>query len=169
MKVRRRIAKMHRGAVLDETSKYRFQLTRRWGYGSRMCTFLLLNPSTADAMKDDPTIRRCIGFAQSWKCDALTVVNLFAWRATDPRKLLVVPNPEGWGNQWYIRRAAASASVFVCGWGSNGIARMECRRILDSIELFAPMMCLGTTKDGSPRHPLYVASGTEPTKWDFPE
>ena len=108
-------------AVISQDERHRYSLTRRWGDGPRVCCWIMLNPSTADATTDDPTIRRCIGFTHDWGYDALTVVNLYAWRATDPADL----------------RNAQRAGL-----------------------LRRPINCLGTTKTGAPRHPLYLRADT---------
>ena len=116
----------------------------------------MLNPSTANAHVDDPTIRRCIRFARDWGYSKLVVRNLFAIRATKPRDLLVLENPTGGrsGNQSLAR--ANGADVIVAAWGAfvpfDRVA--TARRVLDP----AKLVCLGTTKDGQPRHPLYVLS-----------
>src|SRR5689334_10494992 len=108
---------MERAAMLSPDSNYRYSLRRTWREGSRIVCFIMLNPSTADADLDDPTIRRCIGFAKSWNYDALEVVNLFAWRATKPSVLASIDDPEGLENDGSILKAAARAEMIVCAWG----------------------------------------------------
>jgi len=116
----------------------------------------MLNPSTADAVVDDPTIRRCMGFAQSWGYSRLVVRNLFPIRATNPKDLLTLEDPTAGASGANALRAALKADVVVPAWGAfvpfdrTAIAR----RIFGGRELY----CLGVTKDGSPRHPLYVAA-----------
>ena len=125
----------------------------------------MLNPSTANAHVDDPTIRRCIRFALDWGYSKLVVRNLFAIRATKPRDLLVLENPTGGrsGNQSLAR--ANGADVIVAAWGAfvpfDRVA--TARRVLDP----AKLVCLGTTKDGQPRHPLYVRADCEAQQFEF--
>ncbi|MFG0274726.1 MAG: DUF1643 domain-containing protein, partial [Phycisphaerales bacterium] len=95
-------------ARFDASRRYRYSLRRRWGAGAPCC-FVMLNPSAADESYDDPTIRRCLGFARSWGYPALEVVNLFAWRTHEPRRLLETADPVGPGNDDAVRRAGARA------------------------------------------------------------
>lgn len=151
-------------AVLSDDGLYRYRLTRRWGDGPD-AAFIMLNPSTADATQDDPTIRRCIGFAKREGCGSLTVVNLFAYRATDPKALLDAEDPRGPENQGYIERAIGEASIAVAAWGSflwqNRRRLYPTPFVLDSDLL----LCLGTTKTGEPRHPLYVKADQPLVGW----
>ncbi len=142
-------------AEISACGLYRYSLERIWGeHGDRMC-FIMLNPSTADAEVDDPTIRRCIGFARREGCGRLEVVNLFAWRATDPKDLLLVRDPVGPLNDRCIRRAGNRSRRIVCAWGAHGGYCQRSSCVLDSLHFFH-LECLGTTKGGQPRHPLYV-------------
>lgn len=141
-------------ASISDCGSYRYRLDRRWSNGPTM-GFIMLNPSTADADKDDPTIRRCIGFAKREGCGALVVVNLFAFRATDPKNLPAKSDEaEGPENAAHIMRAATVADRLVAAWGSN---KPEARFIRFIFDHYGDrVLCLGKTKDGSPRHPLYV-------------
>lgn len=146
-------------AVISPCGAYRYRLTRRWGAGP-VCTFIMLNPSTADATEDDPTIRRCVGFAHRERCGSLMVVNLFAFRAANPADLLAADNPTGPGNFEALSGATATAIKngwpLISAWGAHYAAKKrgaEIRAVL-------PTMCLGKTADGSPRHPLYVRANT---------
>lgn len=144
-------------AVFSEGRAYRYRLTRTWGTSGTHVTWIMLNPSTADAMQDDPTIRRCTGFTKAWGFDGLIVVNLFAWRATDPRELTGCADPVGPDNDRFIREAIHPWSVVVGAWGAHGHLRDRGEQVTrdlaaDGIELG----CLGATKLGQPRHPLYV-------------
>jgi hypothetical protein len=152
-----------RGATISEDGLYRYCLWRQWGGGPSM-TFVMLNPSTADAEKDDPTIRRCIGFAKREGCGRLEVVNLFALRATTPRKLLDHPNPEGSGlaNWHHVVRSCQYSLIAVAAWGGScptagGVPILSFTR--DNLPSRA-LRCLGHTKSGEPRHPLYVKAET---------
>jgi hypothetical protein len=123
--------------------------------------FIGLNPSTADESRDDPTIRRCIGFARRWGFARLEVLNLFAFRATKPTALLSADDPVGPENDLAIAGVLRSADLVVCAWG----AFPSSARAADVLRLIAAPQCLGTTKNGSPRHPLYVRSGTDPVPY----
>lgn len=152
-----------RGAVMSEDGTYRYMLVR-WlqGHGPAM-VFLMLNPSTADANADDPTIRRCIGFANREGARSLVVINLFAFRSTKPDLMFSVPEYNvGPENDNYIRRIAqlTPGKRIVCAWGADKRAELRAihvRRILQ--EAGAEVLCLGVTAKGMPRHPLYVPAG----------
>lgn len=142
-------------------SAYRYRLTRYWLGAAAPATFIMLNPSTADEVVDDPTIRRCIGFAKRWGCGGLVVVNLYAWRATDPRDLWAAPDPVGPANRAVLAGAIYSATArrapLVAAWGVNGRpARVEAVVGAMTPEQRAHLSCLGMTAAGHPRHPLYV-------------
>ncbi|TME62616.1 MAG: DUF1643 domain-containing protein [Chloroflexi bacterium] len=137
-----------RGATFSADRRYRYRLWRRWDGARPVVAFVMLNPSTADARRDDPTIRRCIGFAKSWGFGGVEVVNLFAYRATDPGELRRVADPVGVDNDRHIRRAIARADLVVLAWG----ARAGSRRLLN----LPQARCLGLTRAGQPRHPLYL-------------
>lgn len=139
---------------------WRYTLTRDvaplTGYGT--CVFIGLNPSTADETQDDPTIRRCIGFAQRWGYARLKMMNLYAYRSTDPKGLWTADDPVGPVNNHALYAAFGSANMIVAAWGVN--ARPD--RLAQFTEAFHgwDMHCLGVTKNGSPRHPLYVKGDT---------
>ena len=123
-----------------------------WGYagsGSAQLALALL----ADHMRDDPTIRRCIGFARDWGFGRLVVVNLFALRSTSPRALRRAPDPVGPRNDRWIARLAADAELVIAAWGALGNYRDRARLVTSTL---SDLYCLGRTRDGSPRHPLYV-------------
>jgi hypothetical protein len=121
----------------------------------------MLNPSTADADRDDPTIRRCISFAEQWECASLAVVNLFAYRATEPDALKEVEDPVGPQNDLYIKRLLNEEPEYVvCAWGAFKFAKRRVARVLSLIrEQGLTPVCLGMTAGGGPRHPLYVKRG----------
>jgi hypothetical protein len=107
------------GAVLSECGTYRYRLWRVWGPGAHVC-FVMLNPSTADGQADDPTIRRCTGFAKSWGYDGFQVVNLFAYRSTDPKVLARLPECRvGPENDRHILDVANQCPLVICAWGRN--------------------------------------------------
>lgn len=139
-------------AVFSPCERYRYLLRREWG-GPPTCTFIMLNPSTADQWQDDPTIRRCIGFAKREGCGALTVLNIFAFRATDPKVMAAADDPIGPQNDDYLRAALGQGPV-VAAWGAHKMAEERGRDVAKM--LGRDLLCLGTTKVGAPRHPLYV-------------
>lgn len=148
-----------RGALLSECGLYRWRLWRRWSDGPLM-VFCMLNPSTADAEIDDPTIRRCMSFARREGLAGISVVNLFPWRATDPKDLTIAaaehkPVRMRRERDQHIRAALVDAKGRppVAAWGSHRLAQREAPFVLP---LAADWHCLGRTKDGSPRHPLYL-------------
>ncbi|MFV0446341.1 MAG: DUF1643 domain-containing protein [Planctomycetaceae bacterium] len=144
---------------------YRYTLTRIWGYNSRFVTFIGLNPSTADERDDDPTIRRFINFANAWGYDGLKVVNLFALRATDPRELRrtlnLGGNIVGEDNDGAIVGECQDCDCVVACWGAHGTI---CDRASDVHQLLmdrgVQMWCFGRTKEGQPKHPLYLPANT---------
>lgn len=157
------------GAVFSPCRTWRYALFRRWQVGPRV-TFVLLNPSTADETKDDPTIRRCMAFARSWGWCGLVIVNLFAIRSTDPRAILEFDEPVGVENDRQILRWCLAACVdgapVVLGWGTaTGLLGRTIRRrgehVYDMLQHAGILAhCLGTTQSGQPRHPLYLAGDT---------
>ena len=147
--------------------KYRYFLSRDLGFtGAGACMFVMLNPSTADETADDPTIRRCIGFAKTWGYRTLFVTNLSPLRATDPKELLAA-GPEQ-GDVWQenignILEMAMYCGIVVAAWGVHGAAERRADRVAQALELHRlHAYCLGTTKGGHPRHPLYVTANTKP-------
>jgi hypothetical protein len=148
---------MHSWAVID--GEYRYWLARTWSNDLPPVTFVMLNPSTADGTYDDPTIRRCIGFAREWGYGGIVVVNLFAYRATYPRELSIVPDPVGPDNDAYIEMAACHRTVVA--WG----AQKTHGRDLHVATLLTDPLCLGRTKRGAPLHPLFVPHGTPLIPW----
>jgi len=153
---------IERTALLSADGQYRYRLGRRWGTGAPV-VWVMLNPSTADANEDDQTIRRCISFTKSWGHPALEVVNLFALRSTDPAALLAATDPIGSGNDDELQAVAAHAALTVVAWGSHAMARHRTREVAS---LLGPVYCLGTTADGSPRHPSRISSDTALKPWE---
>jgi hypothetical protein len=153
-----------REATLSPDGVYRYTLGRRWGQGARRVVFVMLNPSTADANVDDPTIRKCVGFSKRWGFDALTVVNLFAFRATKPKVLFDAGYPVGPENDRYIASECATAERVVVAWGAHiQPDYMHARRVvrmLRGLVRGGELYCLGLTDSGSPRHPLMLAYET---------
>lgn len=152
---------MLRQAVLTVDRIYRYSLIRVWDEELPLVTFILLNPSTADEMKDDPTLRRGIDFARRWGFGQLAFVNLFAFRATDPKDLLVAKDPIGPYNDAHIVAWCDAATRIVCAWGNNGTHRNRDQRVIHLLrEREFELFCLGTTKGGHPKHPVRLAKTT---------
>lgn len=146
------------GATISIDRLYRYELFRILPDCDprRQVTFIMLNPSTADALTDDPTIRRCVSFARRLDCSTMKVVNLYAYRATKPADLFNVDDPIGGPvNDDFILKAVQEASIALAAWGVIGRRDnrdVNVRLMLRKYEL----RCLGKTKEGHPRHPLYV-------------
>jgi hypothetical protein len=151
-------------ATVSEDGLYRYRLWRECGGGSRSSvTFVMLNPSTADGSHDDPTIRRCVGFARRWQFQRLDVVNLFARRATDPRELSRVSEPVGPENDTHILDACRTAEWVICAWGSRAFAQRRADDVARMLrEAGIHLRCLRRSRHGRPWHPLYVSYGTRP-------
>jgi len=148
---------VHREARISPCSKYRYRLTREWGDGESI-TFVMLNPSTADSNIDDPTIRRCMAFARREGAMGIAVVNLFALRSTDPRKLEGHDNPYGPDNFGALGEVLAGGRI-ICAWGAHQIAVNPGLAFRSRAKMLrTPLWCLGRTREGHPRHPLYVRS-----------
>ena len=152
-------------ATISADQTYRYELGRSWSDGP-LDVWIMLNPSTATADVDDPTIRRCIGFSRGWGAGALAVVNLFALRSTDPKALLRHPDPIGPVNDEYIAEAASLADVeggrVIAAWGAHVMAAERGRQVR---RVAGGLLALGMTKAGAPRHPLYVRGDAELSPW----
>lgn len=158
------------GATISPCGMYRYHLERRWDRTKPAQVFIMLNPSTADANLDDPTIRRCISFAKREGAGGIYVVNLFAFRATNPADLLSAENPTGADNAKAIGDALLVARIYktypIAAWGSHAIARTQAIELARRARDFGTkLVCLGVTKDGSPRHPLYVKGDAPLIEW----
>lgn len=162
-----------RGAVLSDCERYRYLLTRQWDDTKPPAVVVMLNPSTADAFDDDPTIRRLAGengFARHWGCGSLMVVNLYAWRATDPSQLWTVTDPVGPENDGHLHAAAQMAretgGPLVGAWGAN--ARPDRIAAVLTLPGMERLTALAVTKGRQPRHPLYLAGNLTPQPWTPP-
>jgi hypothetical protein len=144
------------GAILDDNGSYRYSLWRAWSAHHPGIVFILLNPSTADEQRNDPTIRRCMGFARAWNFGSMEVVNLFAYRATDYKELFNVSDPIGEENNRFLIQAVERCSTVVLGWGNRGTFLSRDRQVIQLLTGRNDVYCLGMTKDGQPRHPLYI-------------
>jgi hypothetical protein len=133
---------------------YRYTLWRAWTEALPRLLFVLLNPSVADASLDDPTLRRCIRFAQDWGYGSVEMANLYAYRATHPRTLRQIADPVGPLNDHHIQEAAGRADKIAVAWGVLGDLHGRDQAVLSLLP--QPLWCLGYTLGGAPRHPLYV-------------
>ncbi len=151
------------GAEFSECRRYRYALWRRWdwqGYAKQVM-FIGLNPSTADETKNDATIRRCIQFARDWGFCGVIITNAYAWCCTNPKKLKSVSDPIGPDNDDVINRFQSQAGLIIAAWGTHCPLEREdqiCQAIAQgqSDPLTRTLHCLGRTKAGRPRHPLYL-------------
>ena len=150
---------IRRSANFSRCRQYRYALWRWWGDGDDYALIVGLNPSTADHRQDDPTIRRCIGFARDWGYSGLCVANLFAYRATFPGDLMAAEDPIGPRNDYWLRQVSMKAAIVVCGWGNHGLWQGRA----DTVKRMLPgMHMLRMNGSGEPAHPLYLPKGLIP-------
>ena len=154
-------------AKLSEDGRYRWLLRREWEPTSAATrvTFIMLNPSTADAEIDDPTIRRCVGYANRWGFQGLYVVNLFGLRATNPQALYKEADPIGRENDDEIMSAVVNANLVVCAWGNHGRLMNRGDYLARVMTRLHPLHVLDIGLTGQPKHPLYLRGDLEPTPW----
>lgn len=153
-------------AVYSPCERYRYALTREWAPERGRLLCVMLNPSTATEVQNDPTVERCERRARALGYGAFRVCNIFAYRATDPRVMRAQPEPVGAANDAAIAEGADWADCVLCAWGSHGAhleRGPEVARLLRGCG--RPLVHLGLTKGGHPRHPLYVAYATVPEVW----
>lgn len=154
-----------RSADADVDGEYRYTLLRRWREGPQVC-WVMLNPSTADAFEDDPTIRRCISFSKREGFGGLVVVNLFARRCTRPVHLKDPGDPVGPRNDKSTWQAIAASHDVYAAWGACPLAVQRAGTVKAYAEACGlDVWCLGTTKAGAPKHPLYVKGDAELVRW----
>lgn len=153
-------------AVFSADRRHRYHLSRVWAADRPRVNFLMLNPSTADALTLDPTVTRCAGFARSWGYGQMAVTNCFALRSTDPAGLRLVDDPVGADNDGAIVSAATAADLVVAAWGVHAVhldREAQVRRLL--ADAGVALHVLRVTKHGHPGHPLYVRGTTSPQAW----
>lgn len=155
-----------KGAVISSDQLYRYRLWRIWNDSLKKLLFIMLNPSTADADLDDPTIRRCIGFAVDLGYGGLEVVNLYGFRATDPKDMLRAVDPIGERNDEFIAAARAECDIAIAAWGAlGGLSRGKA--VFDLLKKSGPVYCLRTTIAGMPSHPLYLPASLKPVEFKY--
>ena len=154
------------GAAFSRCRRWRYLLWRRWDASRPAANFLMLNPSTADEVRLDPSCTRARRYAQAWGFGALIVTNLFGWRATDPEEMKATRDPVGRGNDEAILRAASEARLVVCAWGNHGshLDRSSSVLALLARESIA-LTFLKRNASGEPAHPLYLPGALTPTPW----
>jgi len=153
-------------AVYSDCEQYRYSLTRTWDSDADRVLFVMLNPSTATELQNDPTVERCERRARALGYGAFQVCNIFAYRATDPRDMRAQDDPTGPANDAAILKAAKWANDIVCAWGTHGehlnrgpeVAKLLRRKKL-------PLTHLGLSKAGHPKHPLYISYSVQPEPW----
>lgn len=163
------------GAIFDSEERYRYLLWRQWASdmpsGEEPCSthkatvlFIMLNPSTADDKRNDPTIARCAQLSKLWGFERAEIVNLFAYKATQPQTLRRASDPVGPDNDRFILEAAQRADCIIAAWGNHGTLLARDEEVLRLIPERHRIWCFGKTKIGAPKHPLYLGYGVEPTR-----
>ena len=156
------MAEILRAANFSRCRRYRYALWRQWGETRDYALIIGLNPSTADHRQDDPTIRRCMGFARDWGYSRLCVANLFAFRATYPKDLKAAPDPVGPANDKWLRRLISDADCVVAAWGNDGALLQRSRAVRAMCDNW---QVLRVNHSGEPAHPLYLPARLRPRRW----
>ena len=146
-------------AFFSKDRKHRYALWRVWNNKLPKVLFIGLNPSTADEVKDDPTIRRCINYAKDWGYGGYIMGNIFAYRSTDPKNLKITNNPIGIDNNSWLIKLHSEASLTIGAWGNHGKYLDRGREVINLID---DLYCLKVTKEGHPSHPLYLPGNLKP-------
>jgi hypothetical protein len=150
---------MKTDANLSKCRKYRYALWRIWDDSKPYAMFIGLNPSTANETEDDPTITRCINYSKNWGYGGLCMVNLFAFRATEPSVMMAAKDPIGLENDAWIKKLSHKAGVIVAAWGNDGSFLERSYKIK---KIIPNLMCLKINKTGEPAHPLYQPATATP-------
>ncbi len=160
---------MERNAKFDPSGRYRYWLGRCWDQALPAVGFVMLNPSTADATVNDPTIRRCLGFAQQWGFGSLVVTNLFAYRATRPVDLWAASDPVGEKTDRHLVQMAQQVDQIVVAWGNHGGRGDRAQQVSHLLNPTGTrvLYCLGLTRCQQPRHPLYLPQTTRLVPWSI--
>jgi len=159
MKLKQQSLFQDNGASFSPCRLYRYSLWRFWNKPKGYVAFMCLNPSTADETNPDPTVTRCINFANSWGYGGMMMLNLFAYRSTDPKQLLMVTDPVGPENDIYIRNASSRSDLTIIAWG---VDKAIGKRSDEVLKLLKDPHYLALTKNGSPWHPLYLKGSLKP-------
>jgi hypothetical protein len=159
-----------KSAVFSPCMRYRYCLTRVWNHiasEAGVVSFIGLNPSTADETVNDPTVARCIQYAKSWGMDGMMMLNLFAYRATDPKVMKTQEEPVGLSNDTFLESSVEHSAIVVAAWGTHGAHLERDRAVMKLLARFQ-IKCLGVTKDGHPKHPLYLRKNLTPMLFRTP-
>ena len=153
---------MKKDAVISKDNKYRYLLSRTWDDSKPIVAFIGLNPSIADDKIDDPTVNRCINFAKSWGYGGFYMLNLFAFRATEPKNMFKAESPIGDENDKYILKYSKQVDKVVCAWGNHGKYKERSTYIFNLIN---NTYYLKMNKSGEPAHPLYLKANLTPIQY----
>lgn len=154
-------------AVYSDCQRYRYTLTRIWQPKGRKALFIMLNPSTATEVQNDPTVERCERRARALGFGAFRVTNIFAWRDTDPRAMRAATDPVGPENDAAILQSCPWADQIICAWGTHGAHLDRGPKITELLRATGrPLYHLGLSKAGHPKHPLYISYAQTPRLWD---
>lgn len=164
------ITNIRKDAYISSCGGYRYRLERWWDESKPPCLFVMLNPSTADASNDDPTIRRCIAFAKSWGYGGIWVVNLFALRTPSPKEMMENPKPNPGDEEYQMKLVMdfvrEKKGICIAAWGAHGWWQQQNQKVIKWFrDKNIPLFALGFTKDGHPKHPLYVRGDTKPVEF----
>jgi len=164
--IRSRIVTSAAGARFSPCRRWRYLLWRSWDAARPAANFIMLNPSTADELKLDPTCSRARDYSERWGYGALIVTNVFAWRATDPADMKATADPVGPGNNRAIVRAAKEAALVVCAWGNHAAHLERSARVKDLLARAGVRLhALRVNAGGEPAHPLYLPGSLRPASW----
>ncbi len=161
---------MDKMALMSTCRSWRYVLWRIWAEG-RVLAVIGLNPSTANETNDDPTIRRCIGFAERLGYDGLVMLNLFSYRATDPEEMMAAEDPVGPRTKNTFEHVFtdmfSEVPAVLCAWGAKGTHMNQDIEVMSWLtDWHVVPMCLGITENGSPKHPLYLSYDTNPVWYE---
>lgn len=156
---------MKRTASISTCGTYRYSLSRSWDNSKPRVTFICLNPSTADATTDDPTLRKCIAYAKSWGHGGLLILNLFAYRSCEPAAMKNASDPIGPKNDKKLSQAAKNGKIIIAAWGNDGAFN---GRSCEVAQNFPNLKCLKVNKTGEPSHPLYLKANLKPISYQRP-
>ncbi len=157
------------GATFSPCRRWRYLLWRRWDASKPVANFLMLNPSTADELKLDPTCSRARDYAERWGYGALIVTNIFSFRNTNPNEMKAAADPVGPGNDAAIVKAARESAIVVCAWGNHGGFIGRSKEILKKLNSNGiALHALRVNANGEPAHPLYLPGKLKPISWAAP-
>jgi hypothetical protein len=154
---------MKKNAILSKGRKYRYVLSRIWDNSKEKIVFIGLNPSTADETIDDPTIRKCITYAKKWGYGGFYMLNLFAYRATEPGNMKMANDPVGEENDYYLDEYINKVNIAICCWGNHGQFKSRSKQVLSK---YNNLYFLKLNKTGEPAHPLYLSNSLIPKRFN---